>query len=257
MLGVAQWQAKGNQNQMGPGLGPLAEAAVGPSRSWLLSRGCPGRNECKSGYIGVVHRKAHHCTASHIVDWHRDSRQTQARILTCSEGFTGGWRGQLCVLRFLRAFTLNEERHLWQNGSSKWRTVREEGSRNTRAQRVHCASTAAALRKQAPWPNFMRRAVNMQSRRRRRRPSALPALRFKPELEFVDFLVRRQQSCQLRFNSHGYFAWEMVKAYLLGLCKWAICFNFSWCAWVAASGFALKCVNVLVCRNTVKSYLCD
>lgn len=77
-LGVAQWQAKGNQNQMGPGLGPLAEAAVGPSRSWLLSRGCPGRKECKSGYIGVVHRKAHHCTASHIVDWQRDSRQTQA-----------------------------------------------------------------------------------------------------------------------------------------------------------------------------------
>lgn len=78
MLGVAQWQAKGNQNQMGLGLGPLAEAAVGPSRSWLLSSGCPGRKECKSGYIGVVHHKAHHCTASHIVDWQRDSQQTQA-----------------------------------------------------------------------------------------------------------------------------------------------------------------------------------
>lgn len=35
---------EGNQNQMGPGVGPLAEAAVGPSRSWLPR---------KKGYIGV------------------------------------------------------------------------------------------------------------------------------------------------------------------------------------------------------------
>lgn len=81
MLGVAQWQAKGNQNQMGPGLGPLAEAAVGPSRSWLLSGGCPGRKDCKSGYTGVVRRTAHHCTASHVVDWQRDRQQAQAPYL--------------------------------------------------------------------------------------------------------------------------------------------------------------------------------
>lgn len=63
---------------MGPGLGPLAEAAVGPSRSWLLSGGCPGRKDCKSGYTGVVRRTAHHCTASHVVDWQRDRQQAQA-----------------------------------------------------------------------------------------------------------------------------------------------------------------------------------
>lgn len=80
MLGVAQWQAKGNQNQMGPGLGPVAEAAVGPCRSWLLSDGCQGRKECKSGYTGVVRHTAHHSRASHIVDWQRDRQQTQAPI---------------------------------------------------------------------------------------------------------------------------------------------------------------------------------
>eukprot|EP00064_Thunnus_orientalis_P006433 superscaffoldBa00000668_g6451 len=60
----------------------IAADASGPSprvRSWLLSSGCPGRKECKSGYTGVVRRTAHHCTASHIVDWQRDSQQTQAR----------------------------------------------------------------------------------------------------------------------------------------------------------------------------------
>lgn len=55
-------------------------AAVGPCRSWLLSDGCPGRKACKSGYTGVVHHIAHHCTASHIVDWQRDRQQTQAPI---------------------------------------------------------------------------------------------------------------------------------------------------------------------------------
>ncbi|KAK5861468.1 hypothetical protein PBY51_022862 [Eleginops maclovinus] len=80
---------------MVPGLGPLAEAAVGPSRSWLLSSGCPGRKECKSGCTGVVRLTAHHCTASHIVDWQRDSRQTQAWYANVQRGVYR--RGQLCV----------------------------------------------------------------------------------------------------------------------------------------------------------------
>ncbi|KAK5890769.1 hypothetical protein CesoFtcFv8_014257 [Champsocephalus esox] len=80
---------------MVPGLGPSAEAAVGPSRSWLLSSGCPGRKECKSGCIGVVLLTAHHCTASHTVDWQKDSRQTQVRHANVQRGVHR--RGQLCV----------------------------------------------------------------------------------------------------------------------------------------------------------------
>ncbi|KAI9535083.1 hypothetical protein NQZ68_007171 [Dissostichus eleginoides] len=94
MLGVAQWQAKGNQNQMVPGLGPSAEAAVGPSRSWLLSSGCPGRKECKSGCTGVVLLTAHHCTASHTVDWQRDSRQTQKDTSGKTSGVRKGQAGE-------------------------------------------------------------------------------------------------------------------------------------------------------------------
>lgn len=77
MLGVAQWQAKESRIQMCPGLGPVAEAAVGPCRSWLLSRGCSGRKECEAGYTGVV-RTAHHGAASHVGDWQRARQQTQA-----------------------------------------------------------------------------------------------------------------------------------------------------------------------------------
>ncbi|CAB1425969.1 unnamed protein product [Pleuronectes platessa] len=44
------------------------------------------------------------------------------RSLPCSEGFTGGRRGQLCVSLPLREFAPNEERHHWQNTSSKKRT---------------------------------------------------------------------------------------------------------------------------------------
>lgn len=143
MLGVAQRQAKGNQNQMGFRLGPSAEATVGPSRSWLLSSGCPGRKECKSGYTGVVRRTVHRCTASGI------GRGTvvrhKPRSLTYSERFTEGCRGQLYVLQFLSAFALNEERHLWQNRSSKRRTGMEGGSGKTRVQWVHCASTIGGL----------------------------------------------------------------------------------------------------------------
>lgn len=92
MLGGAQWQAKGNQNQMGPGFGPLAQAAVGPSRSWLLSSGYPGRKECKSGYAGVVRLTVHHCTASRIVDWRRgtDVGRHMHRVLACSSQEVGG-----------------------------------------------------------------------------------------------------------------------------------------------------------------------
>lgn len=106
MLGVAQWQAKGNQNQMGPGLGPFAEAAVGPCRSWLLSSGCPGRKECKSGYTGVVRHTAHRCAASHIVDWQRDSQQTQVPYPNVQRGVHRRWERPACLRYRLRGHSL-------------------------------------------------------------------------------------------------------------------------------------------------------
>lgn len=88
MLGVAQWQAKGNRIQTGPGLGLIAEAAVGPCRSWLLSGGCPGGKQCEAGYTGVVP------TATLEIGRAAGSRQ---RLITRSERFTGHGRGQMCV----------------------------------------------------------------------------------------------------------------------------------------------------------------
>ena len=93
LLGVAQWQAKGNQNQMGLRLGPSAEAAVGPSRSWLPSRGCPGR---KAGEAWSTARLTAAQPATSSIGRGTVGRH-KPRSLTCSEGFIGGWRGQLCV----------------------------------------------------------------------------------------------------------------------------------------------------------------
>lgn len=76
MLGVAQWQAKGNQNQMGPDCGPTDEAAIGPSWGWLVSRACQRRKGCKSDDIGVVHHTIHCRADSRIVAWQRDNRRT-------------------------------------------------------------------------------------------------------------------------------------------------------------------------------------
>lgn len=88
MLGVAQWQAKGNQIQMDPGLGPLVKAAVGPCRSWLLSGGCTGRKQCEAGYTGVVP------TATLETGRGEGSRH---KLITFNERFTGHGRGQMCV----------------------------------------------------------------------------------------------------------------------------------------------------------------
>lgn len=76
---------------MGPGLGPIAEAAAGPSRSWLPSA---QEESVKQGtQAWSVQLTAAHSATLEI----GSGAGSRHRLITCSEKFTGHGRGQMCV----------------------------------------------------------------------------------------------------------------------------------------------------------------